>query len=212
VPRGKLFGVLDLNNVWAMYSLVFAVFVGGFLLTTAPCIAFGQVLKAIRETSRGRSRSATTSTATKLLAYVLSRRSRASPERPRCWCRAASFTRCALDHVGEVVLMCCSEGSDRVRAGGGALIIISMENYLAQIGFLGDGRAGRIFVICVLTFRRGVIGELGRLIGSRSRNRGFSHLHKKPASTEARRGFIFGRITASAGKLSRSACRLREGC
>src|SRR5439155_1366376 len=50
VPRGKLFGLLDLNNAWAMYSLVFAVFVGGFLLIhRAVHSPFGQVLKAIRE-------------------------------------------------------------------------------------------------------------------------------------------------------------------
>src|SRR5437762_2279785 len=46
----------------------------------------------------------------------------------------------------------------------GALIIISMENYLAQIGSWVTVVQGVIFVICVLTFRRGVIGELGRLI------------------------------------------------
>ncbi|HYS58046.1 MAG TPA: branched-chain amino acid ABC transporter permease, partial [Burkholderiales bacterium] len=47
----------------------------------------------------------------------------------------------------------------------GALIIISMENYLAQLGSWVTVTQGVIFVICVLTFRRGVIGELGRLIG-----------------------------------------------
>ena len=46
----------------------------------------------------------------------------------------------------------------------GALIVLAMENYLAQLGFWVTIAQGAIFVICVLTFRRGVIGELARLI------------------------------------------------
>src|SRR5690349_10986825 len=50
VPRGRLFGLLDLSNVWAMYGTVLAVFLGGFLLIyRAIHSPFGQVLKGIRE-------------------------------------------------------------------------------------------------------------------------------------------------------------------
>ena len=46
----------------------------------------------------------------------------------------------------------------------GALIIISMENYLAQLGSWVTVTQGVIFVLCVLTFRRGIIGEIARVI------------------------------------------------
>src|SRR6266705_4182913 len=73
VPRGKLFGVLDLNNVWAMYSLVFAVFVGGFLLIHRVVHSpFGQVLKAIRENEPRALSLGYDVNRYKLLAYVLS--------------------------------------------------------------------------------------------------------------------------------------------
>src|SRR6266404_3394180 len=50
VPRGKLFAVLDLNNIWVLYYVVLAIFVGAFLLIyRAVHSPFGQVLKAIRE-------------------------------------------------------------------------------------------------------------------------------------------------------------------
>jgi len=50
VPRGRLFGIVDLSNVWAMYAVVFAVFLGGFALIYRVIHSpFGQVLKAIRE-------------------------------------------------------------------------------------------------------------------------------------------------------------------
>jgi branched-chain amino acid transport system permease protein len=46
----------------------------------------------------------------------------------------------------------------------GALIIITMENYLSQLGAWVTVAQGVIFVICVLTFRRGVVGEIANLI------------------------------------------------
>src|SRR5438552_8213099 len=73
VPRGKLFGLLDLNNVWAMYALVFAVFVGGFLLIhRAVHSPFGRVLKAIRENEARALSLGYDVNRYKLLAYVLS--------------------------------------------------------------------------------------------------------------------------------------------
>jgi len=46
----------------------------------------------------------------------------------------------------------------------GALVIVTMENYLAQLGSWVTVAQGAIFVLCVLTFRRGLVGELARLI------------------------------------------------
>jgi branched-chain amino acid transport system permease protein len=167
VPRGKLFGVLDLNNVWAMYSLVFAVFVGGFLLIHRTVHSpFGQVLKAIRENEPRALSLGYDVNRYKLLAYVLSATLAGLAGAVKVLVfELASLTDVHWTMSGEVVLMVLLGGLGTVFGPVvGALIIISMENYLAQIGSWVTVVQGAIFVICVLTFRRGVIGELGRLI------------------------------------------------
>jgi len=66
---------------------------------------------------------------------------------------------------GEVVLMTLVGGLGTVFGPVvGALIVLAMENYLAQLGAWVTIAQGVIFVVCVLTFRRGVVGELGRLL------------------------------------------------
>ena len=66
---------------------------------------------------------------------------------------------------GEVVLMALLGGLGTVFGPvGGALIIISLQNYLAQLGAWVTVVQGFVFVLCVLAFRRGVVGELGRLL------------------------------------------------
>ena len=168
VPRGKLFGLLDLNNVWAMYALVFAVFVGGFLLIhRAVHSPFGQVLKAIRENEARALSLGYDVNRYKLLAYVLSATLAGLAGATKVLVfELASLTDVHWTMSGEVVLMVLLGGLGTVFGPVvGALIIISMENYLAQIGSWVTVVQGVIFVICVLTFRRGVIGELGRLIG-----------------------------------------------
>jgi branched-chain amino acid transport system permease protein len=168
VPRGKLFGLLDLNNVWGMYMLVFAVFVGGFLLIhRAVHSPFGQVLKAIRENEARALSLGYDVNRYKLLAYVLSATLAGLAGATKVLVfELASLTDVHWTMSGEVVLMVLLGGLGTVFGPVvGALIIISMENYLAQIGSWVTVVQGVIFVICVLTFRRGVIGELGRLIG-----------------------------------------------
>jgi branched-chain amino acid transport system permease protein len=66
---------------------------------------------------------------------------------------------------GEVVLMTLLGGLGTIFGPvAGALVVIAMENYLAQLGAWVTVTQGIIFVVCVLTFRRGIIGELARLI------------------------------------------------
>ena len=168
VPRGKLFGVPELDSVWAMYSLVFTVFVGGFLLIHRTVHSpFGQVLKAIRENEPRALSLGYDVNRYKLLAYVLSATLAGLAGATKVLVfELASLTDVHWTMSGEVVLMVLLGGLGTVFGPVvGALIIISMENYLAQIGSWVTVVQGVIFVICVLTFRRGVIGELGRLIG-----------------------------------------------
>jgi len=165
VPRGKLFGLIDLNNVWAMYALVFAVFIGGFLLIHRTVHSpFGQVLKAIRENeSRALSLGYDVSRY-KLLAFVLSATLAGLAGATKSLVfELASLTDVHWTMSGEVVLMTLLGGLGTVFGPiVGALIIVAMENYLAQLGSWVTVTQGAIFVVCVLTFRRGVIGELGR--------------------------------------------------
>jgi branched-chain amino acid transport system permease protein len=78
----------------------------------------------------------------------------------------ASLTDVHWTMSGEVVLMTLVGGLGTVFGPVvGALVVLAMENYLAQLGAWVTVVQGVIFVVCVLTFRRGVVGELGRLLG-----------------------------------------------
>jgi branched-chain amino acid transport system permease protein len=160
--------VIDLNNIWAMYATVLVVFLGGFLLIyRAIHSPFGQVLKAIRE-NEPRAISLGYDTARyKLLAFVLSATLAGLAGATKSIVfQLASLTDAHWTMSGEVVLMTLLGGLGTVFGPvAGALLVITLENYLAQLGAWVTVAQGFIFVLCVLTFRRGVVGELGRLLG-----------------------------------------------
>jgi branched-chain amino acid transport system permease protein len=167
VPRGKLFGVIDLANVWAMYALVFTIFIGGFLLIYRIVHSpFGQVLKAIRENESRAISLGYHVDRYKLLAFVLS----ATLAGLAGGTKALVFQLASLTDVhwtmsGEVVLMTLVGGLGTIFGPVvGAAVIITMQNYLAHLGAWVTVVQGVIFVACVLAFRRGVIGELGHAI------------------------------------------------
>jgi len=164
VPRGKLFGLVDLENAWAMYILVFAIFVGGFLLVHRTVHSpFGQVLKAIRE-NEPRAISLGYGTARyKLLAYLLSATLAGAAGATKALVfQLASLTDVHWTMSGEVVLMTLVGGLGTIFGPVvGAIVIIAMESYLAELGAWVSVVQGAIFVVCVLAFRRGIVGELG---------------------------------------------------
>jgi branched-chain amino acid transport system permease protein len=167
VPRGRLFGLIDLSDVRAMYVTVFAIFIAGFLLIYRIVHSpFGQVLKAIRENEARALSLGYDVDRYKLLAYVLS----ATLSGVAGATNALVFQLAALNAVhwtmsGEVVLMTLVGGLGTVFGPvAGALVVLAMENYLAQLGAWVTIVQGVIFVVCVLTFRRGIVGELGRLL------------------------------------------------
>ncbi len=167
VPRGKLFGVVDLSDIWAMYAVVYAVFIGGFLLIYRVIHSpFGQVLQAIRENEARAISLGYDTTRYKLLAYVLSGALAGLAGATKAIVfQLASLTDVHWSMSGEVVLMTLLGGLGTVFGPVvGALTVVSMENYLAQLGAWVTVVQGFIFVLCVLTFRRGIIGELARLI------------------------------------------------
>ncbi len=167
VPRGKLFGFIDLSNITVMYFTVFAVFIGGFLLIYRVIHSpFGQVLKAIRENEARAISLGYDTTRYKFMAFVLSATlAGLAGATKSIGFQLASLTDVHWTMSGEVVLMTLLGGLGTIFGPVvGALIIISMENYLAQLGAWVTIVQGAIFVVCVLTFRRGVIGEIANLL------------------------------------------------
>jgi len=167
VPRGRLFGFIDLSNVWAMYGTVFVIFMAGFLLVYRTIHSpFGQVLKAIRENEQRALSLGYDVNRYKMLAYMLSATLAGLAGATKALVfQLASLTDVHWSMSGEVVLMTLLGGLGTVFGPVvGAFIVITMENYLAQLGAWVTISQGVIFVICVLAFRRGVVGEIGNFL------------------------------------------------
>ncbi len=167
VPRGMLFGLFDLRNTMTLYFAVLAIFLAGFLVIYRTIYSpFGQVLKAIRENEPRAVSLGYKPDHYKLIAFVLS----AALSGLAGGTKAIVFQLASLTDVhwtmsGEVVLMTLLGGLGTVFGPVvGALVVVALENYLAQLGAWVTVVQGVIFVVCVLTFRRGIIGELARLL------------------------------------------------
>jgi branched-chain amino acid transport system permease protein len=163
VPRGRLFGLIDLSNNTAMYGLVLAIFLGGFLLIYRVIHSpFGQVLKAVRENESRAISLGYDVDRYKWTAYVLSGGLAGLAGATKALVfQLASLTDVHWTMSGEVVLMTLLGGMGTIFGPVvGAAVIITMQNYLAQFGAWVTIIQGVIFVVCVLAFRRGIIGEL----------------------------------------------------
>jgi branched-chain amino acid transport system permease protein len=163
VPRGRLFGTFDLSNEMTMYVFVVVVVLAAFFLiyriVNSP---FGEVLKAIRENEPRAVSLGYKTDDYKLVAFVLS----ATLAGLAGSLKALVFQLASLTDVhwtmsGEVVLMTLVGGLGTIFGPiVGAFLIIAMENYLAPFGQWVLVIQGAVFVICVLAFRRGIVGEL----------------------------------------------------
>ena len=170
VPRGRLLGVLDLANIHSMYYTVLGIFALGFLLIHRVIHSpYGQVLKAIRENEARAISLGYRTERYKLLAFVLS----AALAGLAGGTKAIVFQLASLTDVhwtmsGEVVLMTLVGGMGTIFGPVvGAFVIIGMQNYLADIGSWVTIVQGFIFVVCVLAFRRGIVGELENFLRKR---------------------------------------------
>ncbi|MBI3157794.1 MAG: branched-chain amino acid ABC transporter permease [Burkholderiales bacterium] len=164
VPRGRLFGIVDLDQPLAMYAFVLAIFLVGFgIVYRAVHSPFGQVLKAIRENESRAISLGYDTDRFKLLAFVLSATLAGLAGATKAIVfQLASLTDVHWSMSGEVVLMTLLGGMGTVFGPVvGAALIITMQNYLAQLGAWVTVVQGAIFVVCVLAFRRGIVGELG---------------------------------------------------
>ena len=163
VPRGYLFGVIDLRNEMAMYIVVLVVFLAGFLfiyrIIHSP---FGEVLKAIRENETRAISLGYKVDRYKLVAFVLSATlAGAAGATKAIVLQLASLTDVNWPMSGEVVLMTLVGGLGTIFGPVvGSSVILVMQYKLSVVGEWVLVIQGVIFVACVLLFRRGVIGEL----------------------------------------------------
>jgi branched-chain amino acid transport system permease protein len=170
VPRGRLFGLIDLSNQTNMYIVTLLVFLGGFLLIyriiNSP---FGEVLKAIRENEPRAISLGYRTDRYKLVAFVLSATLAGLAGGTKAIVlQIASLTDVDWPMSGEVVLMALVGGLGTVFGPvAGAFVIITMQTYLAQVGQWVTVIQGLVFVVCVLMFRRGIIGEIAHLLRTR---------------------------------------------
>ena len=163
VPRGHLFGVIDLNSTFVMYYFVLAVFLAGFgLIQRTINSPFGQVIKAIRENEPRAISLGYRAERYKLLVFVLSAALAGLAGSTKALVlQFASLGDVDWTTSGQVVLMTLVGGvGTPLGPVVGAFIIVTMENYLAQTGSWVTIIEGVIFVVCVLTFRRGIVGVL----------------------------------------------------
>jgi branched-chain amino acid transport system permease protein len=164
VPRGKLFGLLSLADDRVLYYVVLAVFVAVFLfiirIVNSP---YGQVLKAIRENELRAVSLGYDVNRYKLLAFVLSTAIAGLAGSMKTLVLGfATLSDAHWSLSGEVVLMTLLGGMGTF-AGPvlGAFTIIGLQDFLSdRVGSWINVIIGTIFVVCVVAFRRGFVGEL----------------------------------------------------
>ncbi|MFD1710572.1 branched-chain amino acid ABC transporter permease [Ottowia flava] len=167
VPRGRLFGLIELTNTTAMYLFVTAIFLIGFLIIHRVVYSpFGQVLQAIRENEPRAISLGYDADKFKHRAFVISAALAGLAGSTKAIVfQLASLTDVHWSMSGEVVLMTILGGMGTIFGPVvGAAVIVTMQNYLAELGAWVTVIQGAIFVICVLLFRRGIMGELGALL------------------------------------------------
>ena len=163
VPRGRLFGTYDLGNEMTMYVFVVVIVLAAFFLIyriiNSP---FGEVLKAIRENEQRAISLGYKTDDYKLIAFVISATLAGLAGSVKALVfQLASLTDVHWTMSGEVVLMTLVGGLGTIFGPiVGAFLIVAMENYLAPFGQWVLVIQGAVFVICVLAFRRGIVGEL----------------------------------------------------
>jgi branched-chain amino acid transport system permease protein len=173
IPRGKALGLVSLDHPLTMYYFVLAAFLGGFwVVQRAIHSPFGNVLRAIRDNEPRAVSLGYAVERYKLLAFVLSAALAGFAGSLKALVlQFASLSDVHWHRSGEVVLMTLLGGMGTVVGPSvGALVAVTLENDLADLGSWVTVITGGVFVVCVLAFRRGIVGELLAL-AARSKGR-----------------------------------------
>ncbi|MFM7050136.1 MAG: branched-chain amino acid ABC transporter permease [Polynucleobacter sp.] len=163
VPRGKFLGLIDLSTSTPMYYFALVVFViAFFLIKRIVSSPFGQVLKSIRENEPRAISLGYDVNRYKLIAFTLSAGlAGLGGGLKSLVLQLASLSDVFWHTSGEAVLMTILGGIGTLWGPvAGAAVIINLQNYLANLGGWSTITTGAIFVVCVLAFRRGIIGEI----------------------------------------------------
>jgi branched-chain amino acid transport system permease protein len=163
VPRNKLLGMIDIQDDLSMYYFVLGVFVFGFMLIYRIIHSpFGQVLKSIRENEARALSLGYDVDKYKLVAFILSAGIAGLAGATKSLALGlATLTDVTWQMSGEVVLMTLLGGMGTIFGPVvGAGVIVAMQNYLSGFGSWVTIIMGVTFVVCVLAFRRGIVGEI----------------------------------------------------
>lgn len=163
VPRGKALGLVSLQGNYALYYFIFALFLAGFAVFYRTIHSpFGHVLRAIRENAPRAESLGYDVDRYRVLAFVIS----AGLAGLAGSMKAIVFQSATLSDVhwhrsGSVVLMTLLGGMGTpIGPSVGALLVVTLENYLSGYGSWVTVITGGVFIACVLAFRRGLVGEL----------------------------------------------------
>ena len=163
IPQGHLLGILDLSKPTVLYYVVVANFLFGFLIIfRAINSPFGEVLKSIRENEQRAISLGYKTDQYKLVAFILSGTLAGFAGSLKVFVvQNASLSDVEVAMSGLIVLMTLVGGLGTVFGPViGAFIIVATQQYLAGFGSWVTVIQGSIFVACVLTFRRGIVGEI----------------------------------------------------
>lgn len=178
VPRGHLLGFIDLNQPLNMYFFVLVVFAAGvFAVWRIVHSPFGMILRSIRENENRAISLGYSVSLYKLAAFVMSAALAGLAGGLKALVfQFATLTDVAWQMSGEVILMTLLGGIGTIFGPiFGAAFVVTVQNYLSATGFPVTVLTGLIFIVCVLLFRRGIVGEfnasrLAAKLGLRSRN------------------------------------------
>lgn len=167
IPRGVLFGVLDLRSDFNLYYVVFVIIGGGlWLVHRIVNSPFGEVLRAIRE-HEPRVRSLGYAVERyKVLAFALSAGLSGLAGSLKCIVfQLAALTDVHWHMSGEVILMTLLGGMNSVFGPAiGAVLISALHHYFDALGAWVTILVGLVFILCVLAFRRGIVGQLNHML------------------------------------------------
>ena len=163
IPQSRLLGLFDLSKPLVLYYVVLAIFVVGFLTIYRTINSpFGEILKAIRENEPRAISLGYRTERYKLAAFVLSAALAGLAGATKVIVsQNASLTDVHWTMSGEVILMTLVGGLGTIYGPVvGAFVIVSMQQYLSEVGQWVLVIQGTVFVACVLAFRRGIVGEI----------------------------------------------------
>jgi branched-chain amino acid transport system permease protein len=164
VRQPLLFGLIPTKDDRVLYYVVLAIFLFGYgVIYRVVHSPFGQVLKAIRDNEQRALSLGYEADRYKLLAFVLSAAlSGLAGATKAMVLQFATLTDVSSGMSGEVVLMALVGGLGTIIGPVvGAFVIVTMQNYLASLGEFVLVIQGAIFVVIVMAFRKGLVGELG---------------------------------------------------